>query len=558
MIDDSGRYEERADYLTDNEIFEWNVENDHFREIQERLIDKGSKVIVGPRGCGKTHQMRIAYKKCISESNNPFPLYVSFSRYYFLEPMLSKDPEAIKNFHTWVLSLIVLACNTTYKELQQKNIELSLKIEDIELFVAQSEKGIKQPWHSNIINAITLPFVMNLIEQTAERLKRKRSILLLDDAALTLTKEYMVEFFDIFRTLKSKKISPKASVYPGTTEYGPRFHLKQDGDPYNVWFNPLEKDFLEFTNTLLTKRFLEVDLPESILELLKYAAFGNPRAFITLVRDYIESDKTTQQSKFNSVIETRCKLLRAEYESIKQKLTQYNTIIEVGSRFFEAITNEMSNLNRNNLESPETRRLIIGLAPSKSSIYNRMMNFLIEAGLLYELETVKHGEDRSYKRYIPHLCFLFEKNSFSMGKGFNASKIVEYLELKDSKHPLRKDNINPLIGGDVESILKLDLPNCTSCGAIRLSENQKFCHACGMELVIKSTFEQCMEIDVIDLPLTDWQKNKIITETSIKKVKDFVNSSNIGEELQKPIGIGKKKAETIANKVNRWIEEFLE
>lgn len=44
--------------------------------------------------------------------------------------------------------------------------------------------------------------------------KRKRAILLLDDAALTLTKEYMIEFFDVFRSLKTISISPKASVYP--------------------------------------------------------------------------------------------------------------------------------------------------------------------------------------------------------------------------------------------------------------------------------------------------------------------------------------------------------
>ena len=557
-------YEERADYLLDTEIKEWNVESDHFIEIQKRLVEKGSKLIVGPRGCGKTHQMRIAYKSCIENDKRPFPVYVSFSRYYFLEPLLTKDSEAIKIFHTWVLALIVISCNNSYKSIVKEEMEVELEnisLHDLKRFVAQAEKNIKESWHVDIISEITLPFVMNLIERVTKKCRRNRAILLLDDAALTLTKDYMIEFFDIFRTLKSQKISPKASVYPGTTEYGPRFHLKQDGDPYNVWFNPLGDEFTEFTNQLVKKRFASTDVTDEMIRIIQYAAFGNPRAFITLLRDFLLNDKKNNQAKFNNIIEVRCKLLKDEYKSIKQKLIQYNTVIEVGAEFFEAIILDVANVNKKNINFGEdiaiNKKLVIGLAPIENNMYKRMINFLIEAGLLYSLDTVKHGEGRYYMRYIPHLSFLFEKKAFSKGRGFNVKEILEYLSLPDSKHPIRKDNVENLIDGEFESVLKLDLPMCSNCGAERLSETQRFCHACGNELVEKSSFEHCMKIDVVDLPLTDWQKNKILTETNIRKVEDFVNSSNIGNELRKSRGIGVKRAESISRKVEVWIEEFL-
>jgi hypothetical protein len=388
--------------------------------------------------------------------------------------------------------------------------------------------------------------------------RRRRVILLMDDAALTLTKEYMIEFFDIFRSLKTLNISPKASVYPGTTEYGPRFHLKQDGDPFNVWFEPDGTEYTEFISQLCEKRFNEIKIDENIKELLKYASFGNPRAFITLLRDFGQNTLKNQQTNFNTIIETRCKLLKDEYHSIKQKLNQYSTIVDTGWDFFEVILNEITSANKKFFsEGDSEKQIVIGLLDNPDKSIERMIKFLIEAGLLYELLPVRHGENREYKRYIPHISFLFQKRAFTKSRGFNASEILDFLKRKNVKHPIRKDNIYNMLSNDALRNLKLDLPQCTNCGANRLSENQKFCHACGSELISKSSFEKCMQLTIDELPLTEWQKEKIKKETALKTVKDFLSISDIGDELRKPYGFGKKKAEKIIDKVNKLIEEFL-
>lgn len=69
-----------------------------------------------------------------------------------------------------------------------------LSVEEIKKFIAQSEKNIQEDWHTTVINNVTIQFVINFIIDSASSCGRKRTILLLDDAALTLTKEYMVEF----------------------------------------------------------------------------------------------------------------------------------------------------------------------------------------------------------------------------------------------------------------------------------------------------------------------------------------------------------------------------
>ena len=81
-----------------------------------------------------------------------------------------------------------------------------------------------------LISKLSIQRITTIIDELLKHSKRKRCILLLDDAALTLTPDYMVEFFDVFRSLKTQNISPKASVYPDTTQYGPRFHIGQDAE----------------------------------------------------------------------------------------------------------------------------------------------------------------------------------------------------------------------------------------------------------------------------------------------------------------------------------------
>ncbi len=76
------------------------------------------------------------------------------------------------------------------------------------------------------------------------------------------------------------------------------------------------------------------------------------KAFITLLRDFGEGEITNKkkQPAFNVIIETRCKLLKDEYLSIKQKLNQYSTIIDTGWEFFLKILNDITETNKKNMK----------------------------------------------------------------------------------------------------------------------------------------------------------------------------------------------------------------
>jgi len=560
MLDiDNKEFEERADYIDDNDLLNWTVDNDFFQSIQRKLIDRGAKLIVGPRGTGKTHQFRHAYLNCLNDKDKPLAIYVSFGKYYHLEPLLFKSANAISIFHTWILAKILVECSEVAKKFDVDFSSLllskTIKIEDLLIFIERAEKNIPLIDSEQVISEISIQKTIDSIETLTEQLKRKRAIVLLDDAALTLTPDYMVEFFDVFRSLKTHYISPKASVYPGTTQYGPRFHVGQDAEEVTAWLNVEDESYNYFMDNLLEKRFSHIQLlNKEILDILKYSSFGIPRAFITLVRNFQQDRGRTTQQRFNSVITNQRDLLRKEYQSLALKLPQYATIIRTGLDFFENIVNQIVEANKDN---PIEKKIHFGLLEEKEMHRsNRMIKFLIEAGFLFELSPLHDGPERTFQRYIPHYLFLIQARAFSRTKGFNPKDILGSIQKKTDKRPIRKQLKTMLDANKIEKI-KLNLPPCSKCGTERMSEEQKFCHNCGNPLVGQSAFETTLRIKIEELPIPNWQIRNIKDNTSLKTIEDILLSQSPAAELKKAKYIGKKRSSQIYEVVKEILEEFL-
>ncbi len=557
-FDNAKEFEERADFIEKDDLMNWTVNNDFFSTVHKKILQTGAKLIVGPRGTGKTHQMKLAYNTCLKSKDKPLAIYVSFTKYYHLEPLLSKKSNAITIFHTWVLSKILLGCYDLLQDLGRSNTELYedksiLSRESLKEFCAEVEKGTSI--NDDIITKVTINEVLDTIGKLTTLVERKRAILLLDDAALTLTPEYLIEFFDVFRSLKTIKIAPKASVYPGTTVYGPRFHVGHDAEKVSSWLEISNENYSQFMNDLIALRSLNIEkINLDIVEIFKYAAFGIPRHFINLLRSYTQSQDKAYQQRFNNVIEKQAESIKAEYLSFVIKLSQYQNIINTGWRLHEEIVKIITEDNRKIADSDE-KQLQFSVLKEHSLTRDRMFKFLIEAGLLYELEELKDS-NRKYKRYIPHLLFLVKSRAFNTGKGFKASEVIQFIKRREKKHSIRRDLSTVLTSDEIN--LNLNLPPCQSCRAERLTEQQKFCHNCGKELVRQSTFDSCMEIKISELPfLTKLQKQRINKQTELRTIGDFLLISDPATELRKADQIGSVYAEKIYNKVMGRIEEFL-
>lgn len=560
-IDETKELEERSDFLEENQIQEWFIAGDYFDNIQRKLIGTGAKLLVGPRGTGKTHQLRLAHYTCLKDITKPVSLYISFNRYYHLEPLLSRAPNAINVFHTWVLCKILISiyefCDLTQTDSNQILDSEYYSKDQLVDFIGQAEKGYYKFEDEHLLSQLNVSYVQSLIEKLIIVSDRKRAVIFLDDAALTLTPDYLVEFFEIFVSFKSSRIAPKASVYPGTTEYGTKFHLGHDAEKVECWINVSDNinSYSEFMNELIEKRLknLVSDIDADIIELLKFASFGIPRAFLFLLRSFQQSTKSTRQAKFNEVIDLHSDLIKAEYLSLGKKIPQFSNIISVGYSFFERIIADISETNKT-LSSE--RALVIGIEKGSNRMIERMTQFLNEAGLLYKYSSnVNHGGGREYERFTPHLLFLIKAKAFTSGRGFDTSAILNKLLSNDRKQPLRR-KYETLLTSDQLSNLTLDLPPCGNCGTIRIQDDQRFCHKCGEELVVSSAFENCMELTIEEIPLTPFQRSAVL-EANFSQIKDFYSVQNPGSELRKVHQVGAKRSQQIIFRINNVVEEFL-
>eukprot|EP01034_Spumella_vulgaris_P041167 gene41167-50956_t len=83
-----------------------------------------------------------------------------------------------------------------------------------------------------------------------------------------------------------------------------------------------------------------------------------------------------------------------------------------------------------NAKAMEKNEKQISIGISKDDItplVRRMLDLLVEAGLIYEQKEVKHGSpERVYARYVPHTAMLIEKRAFSKQGGY-MSAVESYI-----------------------------------------------------------------------------------------------------------------------------------
>lgn len=549
-------FEERAEHLSQDELTRWTTYTAKDEALVTKLMGPGAKLLIGPRGSGKSTLLRTAYFRALA-GRESLPVYVNYSRSLALEPLFHRTANALQLFRQWLAMKIIVAVPVALDGLG------CAVPSDLAELAAAAKRLIHQLENGTSPDSIETPVspsrLTELLELWADGVGVRRCILLLDDAAHAFSPEQQREFFEVFRELRSRRVSAKAAVYPGITSYSPHFHVGHEAEVLEAWYRPDEPSYLETMHQIVVKR-LPPELAEKLadrselVDTLALAAFGMPRGFLNMLSALLSvgeenAPKPTRQ-RAERAVSDHADTVRSIFRALANKLPRFRHFIEVGGELEDAMLDTLRRYNKLQA-SPGKKTAVVGLEEPLGPELERMLNMLEYAGLARKIGTVSRGVKGRFVKYLLNYACVIAENSLSLGKSYALSMLTASLRSTDA-HSFARTKGTALLGAEFESRCSLDLPPCKKCRTRRVSEDQRFCMKCGSELTDVSVYEELLRAPIERLPLTPNKIAGIKQHTQIRTVQDLLIDDE-RQDVRKVPYIGR----LWAARIRTYAEEFV-
>lgn len=548
---------EQAEYIPKEEFLGLSSDHPNENAILKKLTQSGAKLITGPRGCGKTTLILKAYYNLL-ENNTTLPVYVNYKTSLKLEPNYINNTNGTYWFTFWMYLKIYIGVIRTLDEIDCDFSGSYIDISTLNSLLEKLELGdIESVRNSDI--ELDISTIQNLISDILIYLSKKRCVIFFDDAAHAFSAEQQRDFFELFRKIKNKEISPKAAIYPGVTNFSPTFNVGHDAEQINVWINPENDEYISFMTSLLKKRIPTEVYDEfcqdiNLLYILCFSAFGIPRQFLNMVRNlYSEDDENNVNTHFSrktviQQIRSSQKSTMNVFISLETKMATYKNFISEGVAVFDKIIDLIYEYNK--AKNIRRKSIIIAIRRPINADLKKILGFYQYAGLVAFKDQVSKGEKGVFDRYIINIASLVDKNAILTTQSFKSTDLADAL-LSRNAHEFTRTTSEKLLTGSIDSIT-LTLPPCQNCGVERLNESAKFCHNCGNQLKQASVFKLLADDDIKKLGLTTRRIASIKSHSSIRKIKDIIY--DIGHrELRSVPQIGEYWAKRILQQAEEYI-----
>ncbi|WP_417436479.1 hypothetical protein [Hoeflea sp.] len=545
---------EQAEYIGREKFLLLAAEHPNEASILKKLMGGGAKLLIGPRGCGKSTLMRKAFYRIIEDdADKAVPIYVNFKLALKLEPFYVNGPNASYWFKAWLVLKVIAAVWDT--EEQSNNFTLpgnfppKAKITKlIDALEASRADG-------EIIEQYTIGFLSALVDDIAVENGLKRVVILIDDAAHSFSEKQQEDFFDFFRAIKSRLISPKAAVYPGITSHSASFHVGHDAEQIDAWVKPSGSEYEDFMVSLAQKRFVDTGLDfvsknEEDIKFLAYASFGIPRGFLSMLRSiynspesYTTSDGLLNKNKVLRLSRAGRDMSHAVFDSLTAKLPSYESYVRNGSKVYQAILSQIKEYNKG--KTLEKQGFQFAIKAPVGPDMDKVFGFLQYSGLIMPSGSILKGEKGTFEHYQVHTGDITTENII-VGK--RTKSIASFLKvIRAPKHQAwpRITTASILEAAGVgETDFVLSLPLCHICSTPRSNPEARFCSNCGAQLKPSSTYEALVQQNISVLPISKRMETRIKNNSSIRKVRDILIDANKEALLGIPY-VGKVRAQII-------------
>ncbi len=551
-------FTEQAEYIDSANLENWHIEHPNEKLIMKKLCQGGAKLLTGPRGCGKTTLLLKAYNE-MRHRKDVFSVYVNFKTSLKIEPLYRKNTNGSYWFNQWLFLKIYKGIFKSLRDYEiADSIDLVFNEKDIDSYINKIELGIVDEI-STVNELLSISILEDEIKKILCVSEMSSCVLLLDDAAHAFSKEQQYDFFEFFRNIKSREISPKAAIYPGVTNFSASFHVGHDAEEINVWIKVTDDDYIEFMTKLLQKRFpveifLQLTKDKDLLNLICYSSFGIPRALLNIVHNLWKEKKSVEiDCSRNGILKSIRQvngLFMNIYKSLEEQLPIYKEFVKKGDGIYETLLESLKQYNKE--KDFFNQAVEVGIKKPIPVELDKVFNFLQYAGLLMYARELSRGENGRYASYIINYGFLIEKNVFGGRTNIKNVELATALKTRNM-HEYKRFTVESLLGeGDIRDIFPFSLPPCPKCHTPRISADTKFCSECGEKLVIPSLFEGLVNNDISILPLTPSRVETIKQSSKIRTIRDILMDTD-HRELRSVPGVGPYWTD----KISSYAEEYI-
>lgn len=549
-------FEERAEFLSAEDLLRWTRLTSREQVILRKLMGSGAKLLVGPRGCGKSTLMKVAYFNLL-KSRQSFPVYVNYSKSLALEPMFHSRSDAIPVFRKWLYAKIVLGLAETYKTLA---LDIPQGLASIRVvadkYTRAAESGVPGDLPSTTASEkLTTTGLADLIEDAAQKSHKLRVILLLDDAAHAFSSEQQREFFEVFRDLRSRYCAPKAAIYPGITSFSPNFHVGHEAEVLEAWYGVDDPGYLDSMRSIVERR-LPASMQEAlsdkadVVDYLALASFGLPRAFINMLSSVVEDMEEKSGAKVRGAapkaVEASISNTNKVFTTLSSKLPKFKNYVVAGSKVRGRLIDAVRAYNA--LPASANRKTaVVAIEEPIPNNLERILHMLEYAGLVREIASLSKGEKGTFRRYQIHYGLLIAENALSLGKSVSLRAVNSAL-IEKGAHAFVRVRTSTILPAQDAASCTMNLLPCQKCGVERQYPDQRFCMNCGAELQNSSVYLDLLNTTVDELPLPKAKIDGIRKHTTIRTVQNILMDDEAQELRDIPwVGpVWSKRIRTVA------------
>jgi hypothetical protein len=278
----------------------------------------------------------------------------------------------------------------------------------------------------------------------------------------------------------------------------------------------------------LPKQIVDILVEKADLsELLAYASFGIPRAFLNSISAILDEEcnitNLTRKSAFQAISESS-EAQRGTFKSLARKLPRYEEFINLGEHLLDQSVSALRAYNRG-IIPPKDKATEIAIEDTTTATFDRVLQLLQYAGIIREAGTVSRGEKGRFCRYSIHSAILIHHTAFALGRSFAVRDVVNIFKLRNP-HAFVRRRETSLVSPDRVARCRLQLPGCKQCGAERLNDLQRFCANCGAELTTVSVYKELLGAKIEELPITSAKKEGIAQHTTLRTIQDILSDED--------------------------------